>query len=78
MAIHHRASSYNEAHKRKGPIKWYRSLKSNARQVVNRQAQKLIKDEKVPDYQVPKLYFLLKILAVIGGLILLEAILQLL
>lgn len=78
MAIHHRTSSSKEAHKRKGPITWYRNLKSNAQQVVNRQEQKLIKDEKVPDYQVPKLHFLLKILVVIGGLILLEAVLQLL
>lgn len=78
MAIHHRTSSSKEAQKRKGPITWYRNLKSNAQQVVNRQAQKLIKDEKVPDYQVPKLHFLLKILVVIGGLILLEAVLQLL
>ena len=53
-------------------------MEENTNKVVHQQAQRLIEDDDVPNYQVPKLQFLLVILAVIVGLILIEKLLPLL
>ncbi len=80
MAIHHNKDKEDtkpsKEHLLRRSIHQVKSFKENTNKVVHQQAQRLIED--VPNYQVPKLQFLLVILAVIVGLILIEKLLPLL
>lgn len=82
MAIHHNKDKEDtkpsKEHLLRRSIHQVKSLKENTNKVVHQQAQRLIEDDDVPNYQVPKLQFLLVILAVIVGLILIEKLLPLL